>query len=152
MLREAITKIIESSKTHEELVADSNQRGVKLDIEVERSSQKKYGDYTIIVKYIEERKVVKTSVGDVPMEMGTSPLLEKYKNLINEIKKSPEFEKYFKEAYFKEPIFINLILKEGYLRDQIKEILKQKEKFGSLKMARIKGSTLNLSLLTPPGP
>ena len=124
---EKIRKLIENSckKLFPEKIRLLDQ------VSIEKSSKKEHGDYTANLR-------------------GFSP--KEQEILVLDIKKSSEFKKYFSEIKFEKPVFVNFFLSSSYLLGNLKEILKQKEKFGELKIG--KGEKINLEFVSanPTGP
>lgn len=106
--------------------------------EVANSPKKEFGDYCISV-----------SLKSVKNEKERD---EKYQNIIEGIKKSKDFKKYFKEINFAKPVFINFFLTDNYLQNQVEEILKQKEKFGNLKLGKNEKVNVEFISANPTGP
>ncbi len=136
MVRERITKLIEDS-------IKSLQKEKKLfsfevpKIPVERPEQEAHGDYSSNIA-LEITKVAKKN----PMEIA-----ELIKSKIDK-KKSELVEK----VEVAKPGFVNFFLSKEYLQNQIKEILKKKEKFGDLKTGKGKKTNVEFISANPTGP
>ena len=100
-------------------------------ISVVKTSQKEHGDYTANIK-------------------GFS--FEEQEKLVDDIKKSGNFKRYFSEVRFEKPVFINFFLSDGYLQEKLKEILKAKENFGELKTGEGKKIQVEFISANPTGP
>jgi len=88
------------------------------EIQTEHPEEKVHGDYSTNIAMVIAKKVKKS-----PMEIAEI-LSEKLK---------VKSEKLFEKIEVKKPAFINFFLSKEYLQEQVKEILKQGEKFGQLK-------------------
>lgn len=132
MLREEIVKLIKKS------VQGLQEEGVfgKFDIPeiiVTCPKENKYGDYSTSIALM-----LAKVFGQSPAEVA-SRLAEKLKDDL--------FEKVEVAGGF-----INFFVSKEYLQNQVKEVLKQKEKFGSLKIG--KGKKINIEFISanPTGP
>ncbi|PIR01602.1 MAG: arginine--tRNA ligase [Candidatus Nealsonbacteria bacterium CG_4_9_14_0_2_um_filter_37_38] len=130
MIREEIIKLIikvikELQK--EEILPDFEI----LEIHVEHPEEKAHGDWATNIA-LQIAKTAKKS----PMEIA-----ENLKSQISNLK-----SKVLEKIEVVKPGFINFFLSKEYLQGQIKEILKQKEKFGQLKIG--KGQKVNLEFIS----
>jgi len=124
MIREKIRELIENSCKN--LLPNK-----KIKIDIAKTSQKEHGDYTANVR-------------------GLS--LSEYEKIINDVKKYSDFKKYFSNVNFIKPVFINFFLSENYLQNNVMEILKQKERFGELKIGKNKKIQVEFISANPTGP
>lgn len=127
MIREEITKLIEKSMKEFKV----------LEIKVEHPEEKTHGDYATNVAM-----VIAKHAGKDPMEIAetiSSKIRVQNSKLFEKIETAP-------------PGFINFFVSREYLQNQVKEILKQKEKFGQLKIG--KGQKVNIEFVSanPTGP
>jgi arginyl-tRNA synthetase len=124
MIREKIREFIKNS-------CENLFSAKKLRINIEKTSQKDHGDYTVNIRGLSQ---------------------EEQERIIIDVKKLPDFKEYFSDVKFEKPIFINFFLSNKYLQEKVKEILKQKEKFGEIKIG--KGEKVNLEFISanPTGP
>ncbi|MFA5878318.1 MAG: arginine--tRNA ligase [Candidatus Staskawiczbacteria bacterium] len=76
--------------------------------------------------------------------------IEAAEKIVSEIK--AQNLRLFKEIEVKEPGFINFFISPAYLQNQIKEILSQKEKFGSSKFGQGKKVNVEFISANPTGP
>jgi arginyl-tRNA synthetase len=126
MIREKIRELVENSCKN---LFSNKFSGIRID--VTRTSQKEHGDYTANVRGL---------------------AMEEQEEIVNYIKKLPDFKGYFLDIKFEKPIFINFFLSESFLQDCLKEILKQKEKFGNLKLGKNKKVNVEFISANPTGP
>jgi len=124
MIREKIKELIENS-------CKNLFPGKEIKIDITKTSQKEHGDYTANVRGLD---------------------LEGYDKIINNIKNLSDFKKYFSNVKFEKPVFINFFLSENYLQKSLKEILKQKDKFGNLKIGNDKKVNVEFISANPTGP
>lgn len=139
MIRDEIRKLIE--KAIKEL-------GFKVpEVLVEEPREKAHGDYATNVAMALAKQDKKN-----PMEIA---------NLINskfKIRKQPSGESALRPAKFLDkvevikPGFINFFVSKGYLQKQVGEILKEKEKFGDLKIGKGKKVQVEFISANPTGP
>jgi len=137
MIREEIEKIIEKS-----IKILQNQKKIpkfKLpEILVEKPREKSHGDYSTNIA-LQISKLIKKN----PFE--TAEL----------IMNSLESEKagfLFSKVEVAKPGFINFSVSKGYLQNQVKEILKQKDKFGSLNIGKKQKINVEFISANPTGP
>ncbi len=147
MIRQEIKNLIE--KSIKELQKEGKLPDFDIpEIKVERPEEKIHGDYsTNVVMAI--AKIAKKS----PMEIA---------NLINsrfDIPRSRtsslrgrQHSIFFEKIEVAIPGFINFFLSKEYLQEQVKEILKQKEKFGELEIGRGKSVNIEFISANPTGP
>ena len=134
MTKEKVKKIVE--KSVKELL---KEKKVFFDfkIEINYSKDKIYGDYSTNVA-MSLSKALKEN----PIEIA-----KKLKAKI--FKKNKEI---FKKIEIAEPGFINFFISEDYFKKEVKEILKKKEKFGSLKIGKNKKVNIDFISANPTGP
>lgn len=135
MIRKIIEKLLQES--YQEAYKNNHYFGLVYNID--ESSQKVFGDYYISLSFVANEKEKKEWD-------------KKYKTIIEGIKKSKNFKKYFKEVNFVKPVFVNFFLTDDYLQKQVGKILKQKESFGRLRIGR--GQKVNVEFISanPTGP
>ncbi|MCX6764563.1 MAG: arginine--tRNA ligase [Candidatus Nealsonbacteria bacterium] len=126
MIREKIRELVENSCKN--LFSD---KAFRIKIDITRTSQKEHGDYTANVRGL---------------------AVEEQAKIVNYIKKLPDFKGYFSDVKFENPIFINFFLSANCLQDNLKEILKQKNKFGNLKIGKNKKINVEFVSANPTGP
>jgi len=108
------------------------------EIEAEYPQSKNYGDYSTNIA-MRITKLAKKK----PIEIAN--LITKSLNqLITELP--------FSKVEIAEPGFINFFISEEYLQKQVSEILKEKEKFGSLKIGKNKKVQVEFISANPTGP
>ena len=140
MIRQEIKNLIEKA------IKELKKKGIFSDFQipevkvesVESGVEKQtYGDYSSAIA-IRIRK-----------EAGMSPL-----NVAEKIKEEVDSWrlKAFLKIEFKKPGFINFFLSSEYLQKNIKEILKQKEKFGELKIGKNEKINVEFISANPTGP
>lgn len=140
MIRQEIKNLIEKA------IKELQKKGIFSDFQipevkvesVESGVEKQtYGDYSSAIA-IRIRK-----------EAGMSPL-----NVAEKIKEEVDSWrlKAFLKIEFKKPGFINFFLSSEYLQKNIKEILKQKEKFGELKIGKNEKINVEFISANPTGP
>jgi len=135
MIREIIVKLIE--KAIKDLQKEKKLPGFKIpEISVESSKEKSYGDYFLNIA-LKLAKIVKKSPREIAENLKSQIL-----NL-----KSDFFEKI--EAVGG---FINFFVSKKYLQNQVGEILKQKEKFGNLKIGKNQKVNVEFISANPTGP
>lgn len=138
MIRGKIERLIEKA------IKNLQQKRVLLDfdipeIEIKYPQIKNYGDYSTNIA-MRVAKLAKKG----PIEVAELIV----KNLESRIKNQEFFEK----IKIAKPGFINFFLSESYLQKQVSEILKEKEKFGSLKMGKNKKIQVEFISANPTGP
>jgi len=137
MIRKKIENLIEK------VIKDLQKEGALLDfeipeIEAEYPQSKNYGDYSTNIA-MRITKLAKKK----PIEIAN--LITKSLNqLITELP--------FSKVEIAEPGFINFFISEEYLQKQVSEILKEKEKFGSLKIGKNKKVQVEFISANPTGP
>ena len=107
------------------------------EVEMEHPKEKIHGDYSTNVAMEIARKVSKN-----PMEIA-----ENLKSLIFNLKSD-----LFDRIEVAEPGFINFFLSKEYLQKELKEILKQGEKFGELNIGKNKKVQVEFISANPTGP
>ncbi len=121
MISKKIENLIKNLKTYKEI---SKRYKNGLNLEIVRPPNIRHGNYTAQLSHISERKG--------KMAIGEGLLSEEYTEISEEIRRLPEFSRYFDKVEFAGPIFINFFLSEKYLQSQVKEILDNKGNFGQL--------------------
>lgn len=141
MIREEIKKII--NKSYNSYIKTPPFK--ELMFYIEKPSREEFGDYAVsfYIKTGEERKVYK---------IGTRFPSDIYRKIVVDINKNPNIKKHFDRIDFRDPVFINFFLKKEYLQKQVKEILKQGEKFGQLKLGKNKKIQVEFISANPTGP
>ena len=129
-IRDTIEKLVDKSC---ELFEEPSLRGVY------KSPREEFGDYSLRLIF---------DAGGV----GGKADIEKCKKITEDIKKTKIFKNYFKRAEFREPNIINFFLSKEYLQKQVEEILKEKEKFGGLKIGKNKKIQVEFISANPTGP
>ncbi len=104
------------------------------DFSVEVPSDKSHGDYSTNVALILSKKLGKNSVETANL------IKEKIKDDI------------FKKIEIVSPGFINFFISENYLQKQLQIILKEKDKFGNLKIRKNKKINVEFVSANPTGP
>lgn len=104
------------------------------EIEIEHPERKSYGDYASNIAILIGKQTKKN-----PLEIA---------NVLSSRLKS----KLFAKVEVKKPGFINFFLSELFLENQVKEILKEKGKFGNLKIGRDKKIQVEFISANPTGP
>jgi len=107
------------------------------EISVEHPAQITHGDYATNIAMIVAKRVKKK-----PIEVA---------NLLNE-KLKAKSDKLFEKIEVVKPGFINFFLSKEYLQKQIKEILKEKDKFGDLKVGKNQKANIEFISANPTGP
>src|SRR3989344_4635198 len=125
-MREEIKKLIEKA------VKETEKEFPDFSIEV--PSEKSHGDYSVNVALILAKKS-----GKNPVELA---------NLIKDKVKSDLFSK----IEIAGPGFINFFIKDEYMRNQLEVILKEKDKFGNLKIGNNKKINVEFISANPTGP
>ena len=139
MIRQEITKLIE--KSIEELQKTKKLPKFDLpEIQIEHPEEKAHGDYATNVAMVIAKEVKKD-----PMEIAS--ILSSKLNPPTGGPKSKLFEK----IEVAKPGFINFFLSKEYLQKQVKEILKEKEKFGQLKIGKNKKVNVEFISANPTG-
>ena len=130
MLRDEIKKLVKKAVKKR---FDIELKG----IEVDKPKEEKFGDYATNIALIIAKKLKKN-----PKETA-----ENLKSLIFNLK--PDL---FEKVEVAGPGFINFFLSKNYLQSRVREILKEKEKFGKLKIG--KGKKVNIEFISanPTGP
>jgi len=131
MTREEIKKLIEKS-------IKKLQNGIS-EIKLEHPEEKSHGDYATNVAMVIAKQIRKN-----PLEIA--------KNIKNQISKINNIDLFFKKIEVAEPGFINFFLSKEYLQRQVAGILKQKEKFGQLKIGKNKKIQIEFISANPTGP
>ena len=137
MIRKKIESLIEKT------IKDFQKERVLLDfeipeIEVEYPQSKNYGDYSTNIAM----RIVKLAKKK-PMEI--ADLITKS---LNQLGTSSLFSK----VEIVKPGFINFFISKEYLQKQVSEILKEKERFGSLKIGKNKKVQVEFISANPTGP
>ena len=126
MIRKQIEKLIKKS------LKDLQKEGVFpkfeiSEIKVEHPEEKRHGDYSTNVAMTIAKKIKKK-----PIEIA--------KILVNSLTRQTAVDELSEETFSKievaKPGFINFFLSKRYLQEQIGEILKEREKFGQLKIGK----------------
>ena len=125
-MKEEIKKLIEKA------VKETEKEFPDFSIEV--PSEKSHGDYSVNVALILAKKSVKN-----PVELA---------KLIKDKVKSDLFSK----IEIAGPGFINFFIKDEYMRNQLEVILKEKDKFGNLKIGNNKKINVEFISANPTGP
>lgn len=139
MIREKIRNLIEKAiKELQKKGTFPNFQIPKIKIEsVDRIGRYLYGDYSSAIAIR-----IRRDANMNPME-----IIDKLKEKIEEFD-----SKLFLKIEPKKPGFINFFLSENYLQENLKEILKQKEKFGNLKIGKGKKVNVEFVSANPTGP
>jgi arginyl-tRNA synthetase len=124
MIKEEIKKIIEKAI-----------KGEYPSFSVETSDDKTHGDYSSNVALILSKKL-----GKKPIEVA------------NLIKDKIEKNNLFTKIEIAGPGFINFFISEKYLQEQIKVILKEKDKFGNLNIGKKQKINVEFISANPTGP
>ena len=136
MIKEEIANLIEKSiKTFQK-----EKVFPKFDIpkvKIEHPKEKIHGDYSINIA-LQIAKIVKKK----PIEIA---------NLLNS-KFQILDSKFFSKIEVKEPGFINFFLSREYLQNQVRKVLKEKEKFGDLKIGKNQKVNVEFISANPTGP
>jgi len=149
MIRRKIEDFIKKSKYYNHLDKDVKNSGhIGLKVEIETPERKEHGDYAAKVYRIEKRWTDSSGENESHSNMPQ----EDYEKIILDIKKDPDFQRYFEDAKFAFPIFINFSLSQKYLQEQIKDIIKQGDKFGHLSFGRDKKVQVEFISANPTGP
>ena len=136
MIRQEIKKLIE--KSIRELQKEGEFPNFEIpEIKIEHPEEKAHGDYSTNVAMV-IAKIAKRS----PMEIA---------NLINSTF-NIQHSTFFEKIEVATPGFINFFISKEYLQGQVKEILKQKEKFGELKIGKGKKVDIEFVSANPTGP
>ena len=144
MVREKIKKIIADSV--KALEKEKKLPKLKtLEILVEYPKEKSHGDYSTNTAMLLAKQV-----GDKPGKMAIL-LCDRIKKEMDR-KTTLRRKTILEEVKVAKPGFINFFLSKEYLQKQIKKILKEKEKFGNLKIG--KGQKVNIEFISanPTGP
>jgi len=136
MIREEIVKLIEKSIKEIQKTKKLPKFDVP-EIQIEHPEEKIHGDYSTNVAMVIAKQIKKS-----PMEIA-SILSSKLK-----IQSSKLFEK----IEVARPGFMNFFLSKEYLQKQVEEILKEKEKFGGLKIGKNKKIQVEFISANPTGP
>lgn len=136
MLREEIAKLIENSiKT---LQKEKKLPGFKIpEILIERPREKSHGDYSTNIA-LQIAKIAKKKPAEIA-------------NLLNS-KFQVLDSRFFDRIETAGPGFINFFLSEEYLQEQVKEVLREGDKFGSLKIGRENKVNVEFISANPTGP
>lgn len=151
MIREEIEKIIRDSVNSLIKSRKLIKNFVDFDFFFE-IPQEIYGDFTVNIHKITERKLENYPIKGVIAEKGENFSKEDCELIVEEIKEHHDFHKFFKKIEFKIPVFFNFYFSEDYLQKQIEEILKEKESFGELRTGN--GQKVNIEFISanPTGP
>jgi arginyl-tRNA synthetase len=136
-MKDQIKKIIQ--KAIEGLATD-DPKGTP-DFSVEVPGDKSYGDYSTNVALVLSKKINKT-----PIE--TAELIKK----TIEADKSVRTDVFFRKIEIAGPGFINFYLSEKYLLKQLQTVLKEKNKFGNLKIGQNEKVNVEFVSANPTGP
>lgn len=138
MIREKIVGLIQKSikKAQKEKIFPKFD---VLEIKIEHPEEKTHGDYSTNIAMATVKEAKKS-----PMEIAKLIV----KNLESKIKNQGFFEK----IEVVKPGFINFFLSKEFLQKQIIEILKQKGKFGDLKIGKGKKIQVEFVSANPTGP
>ena len=133
MIREEITKLIE--KSIKDLQEAKKLPGFEIpEIKIEKPEHKEHGDYSTNIAMV----IAKTTKGE--KEEIASKISEKINNyrpdLVNSIWESG---------------FVNLYLEEPYLQKRVRDILKEKDKFGDLKIGKNQKVNIEFISANPTG-
>lgn len=136
MTREEISNLIEKS------IKELQKKGVfpqfqTPEIQIERPEEKQHGDYATNAAMVIAKIVRKDSM--------------KIANLLSE-KLKAKSKKLFEKIEVAKPGFINFFLSKEYLQKQVKEILKQGEKFGKLGIGKGQKAQVEFISANPTGP
>jgi arginyl-tRNA synthetase len=149
MIRRKIEDFIKKSEYYNHLDKDVKNSGhIGLKVEIETPERKEHGDYAAKVYRIEKRWTDSSGENESHSNMPQ----EDYEKIIFDIKKDPDFQRYFEDAKFAFPVFINFSLSQEYLQEQIKDIIKQGDKFGHLSFGRDKKVQVEFISANPTGP
>ncbi|MCP6718472.1 MAG: arginine--tRNA ligase [Patescibacteria group bacterium] len=107
------------------------------EIKVEIPEKEIHGDYSTNIAMIIAKKTNKNPIETAEL------LTENFKTEISNL---------FERIKIVKPGFINFFISEKYLQDQIKEILKKKEKFGQLNIGKNKKIQVEFISANPTGP
>ena len=137
MIRKKIESLIEKT------IKDLQKEGALLDFEIpeikiEYPQSKNYGDYSTNIAM----RIAKLSKKN-PTEIA---------NLITKSLNQLIAKPIFSEVEIAGPGFINFFISEKYLQKQVSKILKEKEKFGSLKIGKNKKVQVEFISANPTGP
>jgi len=136
MIRREIKSLIE--KSIKELQKEGKLPDFEMpEIKVERPEESTHGDYSTNVAMVTSKLVKKN-----PMEIA-----ENIKSQTSNLKSG-----FFEKIEVAIPGFINFFISKEYLQGQVKEILKQKEKFGKLETDRGKSVNVEFVSANPTGP
>ncbi len=143
MLREEIKKLIENS------VKNLQKEGELLDFDVallkkaglvEKPKEKSHGDYSSNVA-LQIAKIIKKD-----------PMADVVKALLAKLHTYPVVKSLFDNIEAVKPGFINFFVSKEYLQNQVGEILKEKDKFGTLKIGENKKINVEFISANPTGP
>ncbi|OGM14256.1 arginine--tRNA ligase, partial [Candidatus Woesebacteria bacterium RBG_16_41_13] len=121
----------------------SEPQGRRLDVEVVRTSDLKFGDFTSNVAFKVSHKVTpfgKAQDKQSPMEFA--------KILADSLKKQP----YIKKLEVAKPGFLNFFIKEEYWQKQVEDVLKQGNMYGSNSLGKGKQARVEFVSANPTGP
>ncbi len=131
MIRDEIKKLVKK--------AVEENFNIKLkEIEIEKPKQEKFGDYATNIALIIAQKIGKNS-----KEIAET-ITQSFDNLVT--------QSLFDRIETADHGFINFFLSKKYLQNEIKEILKKKEKFGKLKIGKGKKIQVEFISANPTGP
>jgi len=136
MIKEEINKLVAKSLRELQKEKKLPDSGIP-EILVEHPLEESHGDYAVNIAL----RVAKKS-GKPPIEIAR----------LLKAKLEAKNSKFFREIKVAEPGFINFFISDEYLKEQIAQILKEKDKFGSLKIG--KGQKINVEFISanPTGP
>ncbi len=141
-----IEEIIKRTNTYKQLLKDDKNNS--LTIKVLLPPRKELGDYSAHVFFAEKRPDFKgfTFAKEMPNENNI------YKKICKEVKIDKNFGLFFKDVIFELPIFLNFFVKDEYLQNQLPVVLKEKNKFGGLKLGKNKKINVEFISANPTGP
>lgn len=135
-MREKIAELIKKA------VQNLQKEGILAQFEIPKividyPKEKTHGDYSTNIALILS-KIVKKSPSEIA-------------NIIN-LELITQNSRVFEKIEVAQPGFINFFISKNYLQNQVKEILKQKEKFGDLKIGNKQKINLEFISANPTGP
>lgn len=146
MIREEIKDLIEKS------IKELQKEGVFFDfqipeIKIEVPEEKNYGDYATNIG-MQLSSLIKKDSKVIARDIVEKIFLDK--NLY--IKAKSIFDKLDSNKMIAGPGFINFFLKKEYIQGQVGEIIKQREKFGQLKIGKKQKLNVEFISANPTGP
>lgn len=151
MIREEIKKIIKDSLTNLIKTGQIVKDFVDFDFWFE-TPQKIYGDFTVNIHKITERRDETHPIKGVIYEEMVNFSEDESGLIADEIKRHPDFKNFFENLKFKSPVFFNFYFIKKYLQKQIEEILREKEKFGQLDIGKSQKVNVEFISANPTGP